>query len=148
MERPSKGSDEQSPILRGVEKLAQRHSDDMEGHLSHLSDNDVDDIVRYYSQLPCEIKLPVQSVQEPTGVFWCTACHILETSRRIGGVPVIHGQKPEYLFRQLVRIKANFVPLERHVDATRFHHYMSKYLRFTDEIKLRAFADYFGKLCM
>jgi cytochrome c553 len=121
----------------------------MRGIAGSLSDQDINDIAKYYSQLAGETKLPDQPAKQPDAQVEallkkanCMSCHGTNFSKPIDpSYPKIAGQHPDYLFVALKEYKA-----DTNVTMGRNNAIMGGMAKQFSNAELKALANYIGSL--
>lgn len=133
-----------SPIQEGIKSLSFRHSKAMSDRLLYFTDLELDEIAHWYADMPCSLESPKNPISTK-GVYWCTVCHGSTPDQRVDGTPILHGQKRTYLYQQLRRMKRIFAAKTQEKPASRYHHFMSRYVQNFSAKQMLNFADYYSQ---
>jgi cytochrome c553 len=121
----------------------------MRGIAGSLSDQDINDIAKYYSQLAGTTQLPEQPAKQPDAQVEallkkanCMSCHGSNFSKPIDpSYPKIAGQHPDYLFVALKAYKSDNNP-----SVGRSNPIMGGMAKQFSNNELKALANYIGSL--
>lgn len=130
-------------------KNGDRKHPTMRGIAGSLSDQDINDIAKYYSQLAGETKLPDQPSRQPDAQVEallkkanCMSCHGSNFSKPIDpSYPKIAGQHADYLFVALKAYKT-----ENNPTVGRNNAIMGAMAKQFSNSELKALAQYIGSL--
>ena len=83
------------------EKVSERHHLGMAALATRFRDSDIADIAAYLSDLPCSPGAGVVPPTRPAVATKCEFCHGIQGHSPFAAIPIITGQKQDYIARQL-----------------------------------------------
>jgi len=125
-----------------------RHSKVMDIKMMTFSDEDIWNIVAFYSDLSCAAEgQRGGAMAAPRKAVLCVECHGNKGYSVYGEIPNLAGQSESYLFEQLKALRMSSMGASRSTDSDQRHHlFMSQQVATLTNVDISALARFYSSL--